>query len=216
MSFKNLSAPRIEKVFGSKNEASAQINNYVQNNRHQFIDGCLVSFKYRSESDPDKIYSSLAIVNKDDDNNTASITLQTPDKDSIIILPNDNNENALWLDEDDSTDILSEIKYELDNIRLDIDNMKSVVDIHDYAFKRGLDSGELYNSAMFEIENSAEPIKPDGVTESDSEIIEIEPDYSGFTSGNVAHIMIKFAKTEDEIKKFYKRYLCDYELIWCQ
>ena len=216
MSFKNLSAPRIEKVFGSKNEASAQINNYVQNNRHQFIDGCLISFKYRSESDPDKIYSSLAIVNKDDDNNTASITLQTPDKDSIIILPNDNNENALWLDEDDSTDILSEIKYELDNIRLDIDNMKSVVDIHDYAFKRGLDSGELYNSAMFEIENSAEPIKPDGVTESDSEIIEIEPDYSGFTSGNVAHIMIKFAKTEDEIKKFYKRYLCDYELIWCQ
>lgn len=213
MSFKNLSVPKISKLFENKNDAINAINQYINANVSLFEDGNIISFKYKDENDT--VCSSLAIVNKDPVSSSIWITPQSPDNNSIIILPNGDNKDALWLSETESSTTPNDIIYELDGIRRDIDTINDFIEKYEIAFTEGFDSGNIYNSTVHTIESSVEPIKPDNADENDSEIIEIEPDVS-IVTGNVKHIMIKYAETEDEIKSLYRKYLCNYELIWCK
>lgn len=215
--FKNISFPIINGVFNSKEDALSKIGQHLAAHSDSFADGNLISFRYLSGGVE---CLSIAVIRKN--GGDAFVNPLSNDDASIMPISNlsvndeDKDPSLLYIEGDDSTSAsVNELSATLSGMKADIEQLFRLTDKHEYGFKYGLSPGNIYNSAAVDIETSANEIKPEDAIESEEEPVVMEPDYEGKKLGNVKHIMLKYADTEETIKQYYKKYTCAYELIWC-
>lgn len=121
------------------------------------------------------------------------------------------DKNVLWVDVSDKS--IPEYKNEdLKAIIEAVNEIRKLVNKHEYAFTHEMVCGGFTDSAREAMMAAAEPVEPD-TDDTATTLVEEYPDYAEYETPNVKHIAVK-AGTYAELLDNKQNYI-DNELLWC-
>nr|DAN43600.1 MAG TPA: metallophosphatase domain protein [Caudoviricetes sp.] len=121
------------------------------------------------------------------------------------------DKNVLWVDVSDKS-IPEYNNEDLKAIIEAVNEIRKLVNKHEYAFTHEMVCGGFTDSAREAMMAAAEPVEPD-TDDTATTLVEEYPDYAEYETPNVKHIAVK-AGTYAELLDNKQNYI-DNELLWC-